>query len=99
MMNGSHSTGYPDRVRRVTTREHSRVDRGSNSSSRKRVDEDSQESETRGFKLIGVTSERLGFNSVIQNANMSFSAFVETKFIPEHVQHKTFAGRTHYQAM
>jgi integrase len=36
---------------------------------------------------------------VIQNASMSFSAFVETKFVPEHVQHKTLAGRTHYQAM
>ena len=30
---------------------------------------------------------------------MTFSSFVDTKFIPEHVQHKTLAGRTHYQAM
>src|SRR4051794_40933380 len=30
---------------------------------------------------------------------MTLRSFVETKFIPEHVQHKTIAGRTHYQAM
>jgi hypothetical protein len=25
--------------------------------------------------------------------------FIETKFIPDHVEHKSFAGRTHYQAI
>ncbi len=98
-MNGNHRTGFSDRVTRVAAREFSRVGRSSHSSGRKQKDKDSQEAETRGFKGIGVASERLGFNSVIQNASMSFSAFVETKFIPEHVQHKTLAGRTHYQAM
>lgn len=29
----------------------------------------------------------------------SFAQFVETKFIPEHVQYKTRAGQIHYQAM
>ncbi len=43
--------------------------------------------------------ERLESNSVIQNARMTFRSFIETKFIPEHVQHKTIAGQTHYQAM
>ena len=47
----------------------------------------------------GALLARLGFHPVIQNATMTFSSFVETKFIPEHVQHKTLAGRTHYQAM
>ena len=30
---------------------------------------------------------------------MTFEFFVESKFIPEHVEHKTFAGKTHYQAI
>jgi len=30
---------------------------------------------------------------------MTFGFFVETKFIPEHVEHKTFSGQTHYQAI
>jgi integrase len=30
---------------------------------------------------------------------MTFSSFVETKFIPEHVQRKTLAGQTYYQSM
>ena len=38
-------------------------------------------------------------SSVIQDSQMSFELFVETKFVPEHVQYKTQAGQTHYQAM
>src|SRR5437763_13132130 len=53
----------------------------------------------RGTDVIEEQSARIGFNSVIQNARMTFCSFVETKFIPEHVEHKTLAGRTHYQAM
>jgi integrase len=30
---------------------------------------------------------------------MTFGLFVETKFIPEHVEHKTLSGQTHYQAI
>ena len=30
---------------------------------------------------------------------MPFALFVETKFIPEHVEHKTVSGQTHYQAI
>ena len=30
---------------------------------------------------------------------MTFGFFVETKFIPEHVEHKTTSGQTHYQAI
>jgi integrase len=30
---------------------------------------------------------------------MTFGLFVETKFIPEHVEHKTLTGQTHYQAI
>ena len=32
-------------------------------------------------------------------SNISFGDFVATKFVPEHVQHKSLAGRRHYQAM
>jgi integrase len=39
------------------------------------------------------------YNPVIQDARMTLGFFVETKFIPEHVEHKTRSGRTHYQAM
>jgi integrase len=39
------------------------------------------------------------YNPVIQDARMTLGFFVETKFIPEHVEHKTQSGRTHYQAM
>lgn len=39
------------------------------------------------------------YNLAIQDSRMSFALFVESKFIPEHVEHKTLSGRTHYQAM
>ena len=39
------------------------------------------------------------YNPAIQDSRMTFGFFVESKFIPEHVQHKTVAGQTHYQAM
>lgn len=34
-----------------------------------------------------------------QPSSITFSQYVEDKFIPEHVAHKTRAGRTHYEAM
>jgi integrase len=39
------------------------------------------------------------YNAAIQDSRMTFEFFVESKFIPEHVEHKTSAGRTHYQAI
>jgi integrase len=33
------------------------------------------------------------------NSQMTFSTYVECKFVPDHVQYKTRAGQTHYQAM
>ena len=30
---------------------------------------------------------------------MTFAFFVESKFIPEHVEHKTLAGKTHYTSI
>jgi integrase len=39
------------------------------------------------------------WNAAIQDVRMTVALFVETKFIPEHVQYKTRAGQTHYQAM
>lgn len=32
-------------------------------------------------------------------SSMTFSRYVEERFVPEHVAHKTRAGRTHYEAM
>ncbi len=37
--------------------------------------------------------------TIIDDSSMSLATFVESKFIPEHVEHKTLAGRTHYQAI
>jgi hypothetical protein len=39
------------------------------------------------------------YNVAIQDSRMTIEFFVESKFIPEHVEHKTCAGRTHYQAI
>lgn len=39
------------------------------------------------------------FDVTIQGSRMALALFVETKFIPEHVQYKTRAGQIHYQAM
>src|SRR4029077_5373586 len=39
------------------------------------------------------------YNVAIQDSRMTFEFFVESKFIPEHVEHKTLAGKTHYQAI
>ncbi len=38
-------------------------------------------------------------NPAIQDSRMTLALFVETKFIPEHVQYKASAGQTHYQAI
>src|SRR5580704_1712701 len=35
----------------------------------------------------------------IDDSSMLLATFIEWKFIPEHVQHKSPAGRTHYQAI
>jgi site-specific recombinase XerC len=40
-----------------------------------------------------------GYNIAIQDSRMTFAFFVESKFIPEHVEHKTLAGRTHYRSI
>src|SRR5579863_9133321 len=34
-----------------------------------------------------------------QNLRTTFEAFVKTKFIPQHVERKSFAGRTHYRSI
>jgi integrase len=47
----------------------------------------------------GTVSLVPSYNPVIQDSRMTFAFFVETKFIPEHVEHKTLTGQTHYQAM
>jgi integrase len=39
------------------------------------------------------------YNDAIQDSRVTFAHFVETKFIPEHVEFKARAGRTHYQAI
>ena len=33
------------------------------------------------------------------DSSLCMASFIETKFIPDHVEHKSFAGRTHYQAI
>jgi integrase len=38
-------------------------------------------------------------NGAIQDPRMSFAVFIESKFIPEHVEHKTKSGQRHYQAI
>lgn len=51
-------------------------------------------------ELKDVSDSRMRFSSVVvQDVRMSFALFVETKFVPEHVQYKTRAGQAHYQAM
>ena len=39
------------------------------------------------------------YNVAIQDSRMTFAFFVESKFIPEHVEHKTLAGKTHYHSI
>ncbi len=39
------------------------------------------------------------YNATIQDTRMTLALFVETKFIPEHVESKARAGQTHYQAI
>jgi integrase len=47
----------------------------------------------------GTVSPVPSYYPAIQDSRMTFGFFVETKFIPEHVEHKTLTGQTHYQAM
>ena len=39
------------------------------------------------------------FEKASHNSTMSLEIFVAQKFIPEHVEHKSIAGRTHYKAI
>ena len=39
------------------------------------------------------------YNLAIQDSRMTFAFFVESKFIPEHVERKTLTGQRHYQAI
>ncbi len=39
------------------------------------------------------------YNLAIQDSRMTFASFVESKFIPEHVESKTLTGQRHYQAI
>jgi len=41
----------------------------------------------------------LVYNPAILDSRMTFAFFVESKFIPEHVEYKAPAGKTHYQSM
>lgn len=36
---------------------------------------------------------------LLLDSQMTFASYVEFKFVPDHVEHKTNAGRTHYKAM
>ena len=45
------------------------------------------------------TSSLAAYNVAIQDSRMTLAFFVESKFIPEHVEHKTLAGRTHYRSI
>jgi integrase len=51
------------------------------------------------FSQVRSDSASAGSNPAIQDSRMMFGFFVESKFIPEHVQHKTLAGQIHYQAI
>jgi integrase len=35
----------------------------------------------------------------LEDSDLCLARFIETRFIPDHVKHKSFAGRTHYQAI
>ncbi len=45
------------------------------------------------------TSSMGSYNVAVQDSRMTFALFVETKFIPEHVEHKTLSGKTHYRSI
>ena len=49
--------------------------------------------------LNEVDSLAPAYNAAIQDSRMTFAFFVASKFIPEHVEYKTLAGQTHYQAI
>jgi len=99
MMNRNQGTDYLDRVTHIPERSMSQPDSESRQRNLRHEATDFQDAETSGLSGIQASLPRHGFHPVIQNATMTFSSFVHTKFIPEHVQHKTLAGRTHYQAM
>lgn len=39
------------------------------------------------------------FFGAFKDSGMSFAAFIEKRFIPDHVEQKSLAGRTHYQSI
>lgn len=95
LMNGNRKANHSDRMTRVVDHRFRGPYRDSHL-----VDPNREvRGQSPGSRRIGAPSASAGFNAVIQNAGMTFGSFVETKFIPEHVEHKTRAGRTHYQAM
>lgn len=49
--------------------------------------------------LVEGSSLAPAYNLAIQDSRMTFAFFVASKFIPEHVEYKTLAGQTHYQAI
>ncbi len=98
-MSDNHRADYSDRGTPVAEHVFIGFNSGMRARGPGRESNNFQAVESPKLKVIEAPSERFGFNPVIQNARMTFSAFVETKFVPEHVEHKTRAGRTHYQAM
>jgi integrase len=52
-----------------------------------------------GQSAYSATSHFPSYYAAIQDSRMTFALFVETKFIPEHVEFKTRAGKIHYQAI
>ena len=80
-MSGNLGTDYSYELTRTADRVLSGVDRESRQLDSKRKDKDFQDAESRGPKVIEAPSAKHGFHPVIQNAMMTFSSFVDTKFI------------------
>lgn len=98
-MNRNQGTDYFDRVTLEAEYPLSGIDGDSHAPETRREKQRIPLTQSRRVRAIPRQLASLESNSVIQNARMTFSSFIETKFIPEHVQHKTIAGQTHYQAM
>ena len=39
------------------------------------------------------------FDNEVEDSRMRMATFIERRFIPDHVEHKSLAGRTHYQSI
>ena len=98
IMKGNHRTDYLDRETSMAGHGLRMIYRDFRQDREPKA-EHHQEPESRELREMRSPSARVEFNGVIQNARMTFSSFIETKFIPEHVEHKTIAGQTHYKAM